>query len=108
MPAEGPGEAGMYASFVQWVKDTLGPPARGVFGPIDEFLVSLPPGAWVTISVLFILLGGGSALFFKYEFIYRGAPDRALWRDLRLWAILFVIPFALLYYFFGRTMRGDS
>jgi hypothetical protein len=34
------------------------------------------------------------------DFIYHGAPDRALWRDLRIWATILLLLQGLLYYIF--------
>ncbi len=34
------------------------------------------------------------------EFIYHGAPDRALWRDLRIWATLLLLAQCVLYFIF--------
>jgi hypothetical protein len=36
-----------------------------------------------------LLLAG--VLWLPKEYIFRGAPDRARWRDLRLWAIVLVL-----------------
>ena len=34
------------------------------------------------------------------SYIYRGAPSRALWRDLRIWALLLVLLHAWVYWRF--------
>ncbi|TAL30649.1 MAG: hypothetical protein EPN93_19435 [Spirochaetes bacterium] len=34
------------------------------------------------------------------EFVFHGAPDRARWRDLRIWATILVAVQCILYYIF--------
>lgn len=39
-----------------------------------------------------------AAYTFSRENIYRGAPDAAAWRDLRLWAVALVLLHAVVYW----------
>ena len=36
------------------------------------------------------------------EFIFRGAPDQKRWRDLRIWAMVVLLPYVGVYLLFGR------
>ena len=78
----------------------LAPRLRSLLGPLDAWLVDLPPGVWRASVMGLFAFGIAIAFCFRHDYIYRGAPDRALWRDLRLWAALFMIPYVLIYLFF--------
>lgn len=82
------------------LSDWLAPALKSMHGPIDAWLLSLPPWVWTASAIALIVLGAFSTLLFSREYVFRGAPDRAAWRDLRIWALLFVIPFVLVYLLF--------
>ncbi len=65
-----------------------------------EWIHLLPP--WCA-KIGAVMLFGGVILFtwtLPKEFIYVGAPDRALWRDLRIWATVLVAFQIIIYYVF--------
>ena len=71
-----------------------------VWAPVDSLLGSLPMGAARLAVVLLLLIPTIVVLRQKRERIYEGAPDQARWRDLRIWAALFVLPYLLIYLLF--------
>ena len=90
----------MWESFVQFLNTSIAPPLYAMEQPLDAWIDGL--AWWVPRACaigLFIVVGIGT-LFFKREYIYLGAPDKAKWRDLRIWAILVLIPYIGVYLFF--------
>jgi uncharacterized iron-regulated membrane protein len=92
----------MLTSVTEWLRTNVAPPLKSIQQPIDDWLGRAP--MWVAMACclgLFIV-----ALiwvwFLKREFVFRGAPDHAWWRDLRLWATGVVIPYLAAYYMLGR------
>ncbi len=73
-----------------------------MWSALSEWLARLP--LWVAqICVLTLFVAAGAwALMLPREFIYLDAPDRARWRDLRIWAVLFLVPYVTLYVVLGR------
>ena len=91
-----------YAEFSDWFRGELGPPLKSVQKPIDDWLGTAPMSVAMACAVgLFVV-----ALIWTWalnrDFIFRGAPDDAWWRDLRIWATLVVIPYVTVYLLLGR------
>lgn len=55
----------------------------------------------VGIFLGFFTLIGLAALLVPRDYIYRGAPDRRLWRDLRWWAAGLVAVHIAVYWYFS-------
>ena len=53
-------------------------------------------GVFLAFFVLLLVL----VLLLPKEYIFRGAPDHALWRDLRLWAVILVLIHVCVYLVF--------
>lgn len=70
---------------------------RPVFAPINRALSAIPLAAarWVAFS--YIVFGALWTFLLPRKYIYEGAPSQAWWWDLRLWAVVFLLPFALIY-----------
>jgi len=88
----------------QWVEavEARGPVERALgalFRPVNEALGSIPLRAARWFAVGYIVLGALWTLLLPRKYIYLGAPSEAGWRDLRLWAFVFLFPFALIYLF---------
>ena len=67
------------------------------FDPIHQVMTSIPL-SWARYFVLALLLLPLVALVMqKRSFVFRGAPDEKPWRDLRLWAVVVMLPYLLLY-----------
>ena len=85
-------------SLKAWVRETLGPPLKSVHTSLDHWIDGLPLDTGRYCAIGLFLLAGLWSLSLKRDFIYRSAPDRALWRDLRLWAVLALLPYMLVYW----------
>lgn len=72
---------------------------KALFRPANSFLDSLPPHAWHLAAVGLFALAGICAFFVPRGYVYGGAPDNARWRDLRIWAMLTLLPYMAIYYF---------
>lgn len=68
-----------------------------VLGPVDSALGALP--IWSARVAAALLLGLPAAAVWRLgpDWVFRGAPDRARWRDLRIWAALFIVPYLAIY-----------
>ena len=105
-PAEETPEPGFVVSLLttvtEWLRSELGPPLKKIQQPIDEWLGTLD----MSVAMICCLGLFGLALCWvwtlKKDFILKGAPDNAWWRDLRIWATLVLVPYITVYYFLGR------
>ncbi|MDD2890972.1 MAG: hypothetical protein PHE49_10105 [bacterium] len=53
---------------------------------------------WVKgIATAFFLLMIIWAILLPKEYIFKGAPDKKLWRDLRLWAVIVLVVQIIIY-----------
>ncbi len=68
-----------------------------VLGPIDAALGALPLWSARVAVALLLILPAAAVWRLNRDWVLRGAPDRARWRDLRIWAALFVIPYLVIY-----------
>ena len=67
------------------------------FGPVNGLMQRIPL-EWARFFVLVLLLVPLVVLLLqKRSFILRGAPDQKGWRDLRLWAVVVMLPYLVLY-----------
>ncbi len=68
-----------------------------VLEPLDAALGALPIwSARVAVAAL-LILPAAAVWRLGRDRVLRGAPDRARWRDLRIWALLFVVPYLAIY-----------
>jgi hypothetical protein len=83
-------------------RSAFGPPLRRIQAPIDAWLASLP--LWVAqASVLVILLLTALLVTRLHRrYVYIGAPDERPWRDLRVWSLLLLVPYFVIYVILGR------
>jgi hypothetical protein len=70
---------------------------EAVLGPFDALLGAIPLGAARWSIVAYFSAMAAATLLLPREFIYRGAPDRRWWRDLRWWGIAITAPYVLIY-----------
>jgi len=68
-----------------------------VLGPFDDFLGAIPLayGRWIIVG--FFVTAAGATLLLPAEFVFRGAPDRRWYRDLRWWSIAITLPYVIIY-----------
>ncbi len=95
-------EASTLESMRQAFRETLGPPLKALQTPIDDWLGGLP--MWVALACAIGLYAVALiwVWFLRRDFVFRGAPDKRWWRDLRIWATLVTIPYVLVYLLLGR------
>ncbi len=64
---------------------------------IDRWLLGIPI-AWARyVVVAMFALAAVWVLSLKRDYVYLGAPDTRRWRDLRLWTVVFLIPYIVVY-----------
>jgi len=86
--------------FSAFLHEYIAPWLERVLDPLDSFFLSLPPWMWTACAVALFVVPCVGAFLLRREFIYDGAPDRAPWRDLRVWGGLISIPYVVLYLIF--------
>ena len=84
------------------IRETLGPPLKSLHKPIDDWLGSLPMSVAVACAIGLFVVAGLWVWTLRREFIFRGAPDQKRWRDLRLWAMVVLLPYIAVYILLGR------
>lgn len=90
----------MMDSLKAFLSDTLVPLLKLVLDPLNAFLTHLPPFLWHAAVCLYLLAGCLWTLRLTRDSVYRGAPDQARWRDLRLWIPLLLVPYVTAYLLF--------
>lgn len=83
---------------IGWIRETLGPPLRSAHASLDGWIDSLPDETGRYCAIGLFVLAGLWVWTLKRDYIYLGAPDRALWRDLRIWAVLALLPYIFVYW----------
>lgn len=93
-------------TWLQWLRQTLrqrcGPPLKAVHAPIDQWLGGLPMWLAELSAIGLYVLALVWVWVLRSDFVFRGAPDRRPWRDLRIWATAVVIPYIVVYALWGR------
>lgn len=85
-----------------WLRATIGPPLKRLHEPVDQWLGGLPMGVAVACVVGLYAVAVIWVWTLRREFVFRGAPDHAWWRDLRIWATLIIVPYVAIYLVLGR------
>ena len=68
-----------------------------VLGPIDSAMGALPLWSARIAVALLLILPAAAVWRLSRDWVLRGAPDGARWRDLRIWAALFIVPYLVIY-----------
>ena len=68
-----------------------------VLGPINSAMGALPLWSARIAVALLLVLPAVAVWRLSRDWVLRGAPDRARWRDLRIWAALFIVPYLVIY-----------
>ena len=68
-----------------------------VLGPINAAMGALPLWSARVAVALLLVLPAVAGWRLSRDWVLRGAPDRAKWRDLRVWAALFILPYLAIY-----------
>ncbi len=97
-----PEEKGLWVDMTEWIRSTLGPPLKSLHQPLDDWLGSLPMSIAMACAIGLFVVAGLWVWTLKTDFIFRGAPDRNRWRDLRLWSMAVLLPYITIYLLLGR------
>lgn len=73
---------------------------RFMLEPLDVFLSGLTNETARWCAIMLFAVAGVWVWTLKREYVYRGAPDETIWRDLRLWSVFALCPYAIIYLFF--------
>ncbi len=68
-----------------------------VLGPINTAMGALPLWSARIAVALLLILPAATVWRLSRDWVLRGAPDRAKWRDLRIWAAVFIVPYLVIY-----------
>lgn len=90
----------MKEAIQSFLEQTLVPVLKLGLDPWHAALNALPPAVWRMAVCVYLLAGTLWTLRLTREFVFRGAPDAAGWRDLRLWVPVIVLPYLLAYLIF--------
>ena len=83
------------------IRATLGPPIKALHQPIDAWLGSLSMTTALGCTIGLFVVAGIWVWSLPKEFIFRGAPSRKWWCDLRIWATVVLLPYIGMYLLFG-------
>lgn len=86
----------------EWLRTNVAPPLKNIQQPIDVWLGGVPMSVAMACCLGLFFVALVWVWLLKRDFVFRGSPDRAWWRDLRIWATGVVIPYVVVYYLFGR------
>lgn len=86
-----------WTAFSEFMTANVAPTLKGWHHPLDMWIATLPDWTGRLCAVGLFVLAGCWALTLKRSYIYLGAPDNAPWRDLRIWAVLVLIPYIVIY-----------
>ena len=68
-----------------------------VLGPMNTAMGALPLWSARVAVALLLILPAAAVWRLSRDWVLRGAPDRRKWRDLRVWAALFIVPYLVIY-----------
>ena len=84
------------------LRESIGPPLKSLHAPVDAWLGSLPMSVAVACAVGLYVVATIWVWTLRRDFVFRGAPDKRWWRDLRIWATIVVLPYVTVYLILGR------
>jgi len=88
--------------FVEALRDTLGPPLKSLLSPLDQALDRIPMAGAQACAIGLFVVAGIWVWMLPRKFVFLGAPDQSRWRDLRIWSTLVLLPYVVIYYWFGQ------
>tara|TARA_B100001750_G_scaffold211551_1_gene192839 strand:+ start:1247 stop:1516 length:270 start_codon:yes stop_codon:yes gene_type:complete len=83
----------------QFLEQQLVPLLKPSVDVFHAVIDPLPPSVWRFSICAYLVLGTVWALFLSRDYVLLGSPDRARWRDLRLWVPVLLVPYLLIYLF---------
>jgi len=79
------------------IRQALGPSVRALHKPVDDWLGGLPMTVALGCAVGLYMVAALWVWSLRKEFIFRGAPSKRWWCDLRIWATLILLPYVSVY-----------
>ncbi len=73
---------------------------KPLLDPLHSALDQLPPPLWRASVCLFLIVGTLWTLLLKRESVFRGCQVTTKWADLRLWVVVVLVPYLLIYLLF--------
>lgn len=70
---------------------------EAIFDPLTAALGAIPFAAARWFTVAFLLVPVLAVFFIKTDYVFLGASKRRWWLDLRLWTVVVMIPYILIY-----------
>ena len=83
----------------QFLEQQLVPLLKPSVDVFHAVIDPVPPSVWRFSICAYLVLGTIWALFLSRDYVLLGSPDRARWRDLRLWVPVLLVPYLLIYLF---------
>ena len=90
----------MWNAFSEFMKSNVAPHLKALLTPLDQLIDTLPLWVGTACAIGLFVIVGIWALTLKRSYIYLGAPDQAAWRDLRIWTIIVLLPYIIVYLIF--------
>ena len=84
-----------------WI-ESLASWLKSLHEPVDQWLGQLPMSVAVACAMALFVVAMVWVWTLRKEFVFRGAPDRQWWRDLRVWATIVLLPYMAVYLWLGR------
>jgi len=82
-----------------FLEQNLVPLLKPAFDLFRSVIDQLSPPVWRFSICAYLVLGTIWVLFLQKDYVLRGSPDQARWRDLRLWIPVLLVPYLLIYLF---------
>ena len=82
-----------------FLEQNLVPSLKPAVDAFHAVIDPLPPPVWRFSICAYLVLGTVWVLFLRKDYVLRGSPDAARWRDLRLWIPVLLVPYLLIYLF---------
>ena len=86
-------------TIILFLEQNLVPLLKPFFKSFHAMIDQLPPPVWRFSICAYIVLGTIWAFFLSKDYVLLGSPDKARWRDLRLWIPVLLVPYLLIYLF---------
>ena len=70
---------------------------EAIFGPVNGALGAIPFEWARPLTVGFLILAAVAVFLIPRDYVFLGAKEKSWKLDLRLWAVIFLIPYILIY-----------
>ena len=70
---------------------------QAIFGPLNALLGAIPLSAARWLTVAFLVAAALLPLTISRDYVFRGVVERRWYLDLRMWALLCMLPYILIY-----------